>query len=68
NSTGRRQTARRRYGQLAMMPSHVITRLQTAAHYAFPYFSKLVAHDHIIYIVTKGKPPNCLLEGLTYLS
>ncbi|OJZ88829.1 hypothetical protein ASPFODRAFT_44618 [Aspergillus luchuensis CBS 106.47] len=59
---------RQTYGQWAMTPSNVITRLHTAPHYAFPYFSKLVAHGHIIYIVTKGKPPNCLLEGLTYLS
>ncbi|OJZ79780.1 hypothetical protein ASPFODRAFT_54598, partial [Aspergillus luchuensis CBS 106.47] len=63
-STWRRRTARQTYGQLAMTPSNVITRLHTATHYAFPYFSKLVAHGHIIYIVTKGKPPNCLLEGL----
>ncbi|OJZ79511.1 hypothetical protein ASPFODRAFT_55132, partial [Aspergillus luchuensis CBS 106.47] len=48
--TWRRQTARQKYDQLAMTPSNVITRLHTAPHYAFPYFPKLVAHDHIIYI------------------
>ncbi|OJZ79860.1 hypothetical protein ASPFODRAFT_54440, partial [Aspergillus luchuensis CBS 106.47] len=56
-STWRRQTARQTYGQLAMTPSNVITRLHTARQYAFPYLSKLVAHGHIIYIVTKESLP-----------